>query len=206
MHSYSTDEKRINVMKYIGLISVLLTSVFVTIINWLVDYINKLSYIDLISPISIIAIFGFVFLLVFYLFDRYLWKISKAGLKLSKIPNLNGVWKGKIQTNYVEGMEIDADVEIKQTWSSISIVLKTKNSKSSSEVAFIATSKSQLIYHYFNQPSNISDKNLHKHYGTVFLDLEGNDNLNGFYFTDRDRKTQGNICLNRTSGSVSKML
>lgn len=196
MHSYSIDQKRIKVLESIGGVSFLSSLIILKIANNLVDYINNLPYINNIPYIPQIATFGIVFVGLFYLFDRYLWKISIAGLKLSKIPNLSGDWKGYLKTSH-ENEEIDIIVNIKQTWSSIIIVLKTENSKSKSDVALILLSKSRLVYQYFNEPSFSSPEALNKHYGTALLDYEENDILEGYYFTDRDRKNYGDIHLEK---------
>lgn len=195
MHSYSIDNKRIKVLESMGGISFLASLFILKIINGFVDSINSLPYINHIPYIPQISTFGVVFIALFYLFDRHLWK-SKLS-KLSKIPNINGDWEGKIETSHNGREEIDVKVTIKQTWSSISIILETANSRSKSEVASISMSKSRLVYQYFNEPSFSSVKTLHKHYGITMLDFKGNDILKGFYFTDRDRQTHGDINLKR---------
>lgn len=191
MHSYSIDDKRIKVLASIGGISFLVSFFILEKINGFVDSINGLTYINDIPYIREISTFSAVFMAVFYLFDRLLWKS-----KLSKIPNLNGDWEGKIETSH-NGREFDIKVNIKQTWSSISIILETANSRSKSEVASISISKSRLVYQFFNEPFFKSEKTLHKHYGATMLDFKGNGILKGFYFTDRDRQTHGDINLKR---------
>ena len=191
MHSYSIDDKRIKVLASIGGISFLVSFFILEKINGFVDSINGLTYINDIPYIREIPTFGAVFMAVFYLFDRLLWKF-----KLSKIPNLNGDWEGKIETSH-NGKEFDIKVNIKQTWSSISIILETANSRSKSEVASISISKSRLVYQFFNEPFFRSEKTLHKHYGATMLNFKGSDVLEGFYFTDRDRQTHGAINLKR---------
>lgn len=191
MHSYSIDDKRIKVLASIGGISFFVSLFILEKINGFVDSINGISYINDIPYIREIPTFGAVFIAVFYLFDRYLWKY-----KLSKIPNLSGDWEGKIETSH-GGREFDTKVNIKQTWSSISIILETANSRSKSEVASISISKSRLVYQFFNEPFFRSEKTLHKHYGVTMLNFKGNDVLEGFYFTDRDRQTHGDINLKR---------
>ena len=200
MHSYSIDDKRIKVLKSVGGMSFLVSLFFLKIMNGFVDSVNSLPYINHIPYIPQISVFGIVFIALFYLFDRLLWK-----LKLSKIPNLNGNWKGQIKTIHNEGTEIDVKVNIKQTWSSISIILETANSKSKSEVASISISKSRLVYQFFNEPFFSSEKTLHKHNGITFLNFEGNDILNGHYFNDRDRETYGDIYLERIKSLDTKI-
>lgn len=191
MHSYSIDNKRIKVLASIGGISYLVSFFILEKINGFIDSINGISYINGIPYIREISIFGTVFMILFYLFDRHLWNH-----KLSKIPNLSGEWKGKTKTSYDE-KEYEVKVNIKQTWSKISVILKTADSSSKSEVASILMLKSRLVYQFFNEPSSSSKETLHKHYGITMLDFKEKNILEGFYFTDRDRKTQGDIYLQR---------
>ena len=199
MHSYSIDDKRIKILGSIGGVSFLVSFFILEKINGFVDSINGLPYINDIPYIREISTFGAVFMAVFYLFDRLLWKF-----KLSKIPNLNGDWEGKIETSH-NGKEFDIKVNIKQTWSSISIILETANSRSKSEVASISISKSRLVYQFFNEPLFITEKTLHKHNGITFLNFEGNDILNGHYFNDRDRGTYGDLYIERIKSLDTKI-
>ncbi|WP_319509122.1 hypothetical protein [uncultured Methanolobus sp.] len=181
----------------VGVASFAVTLLLLKIFNVIVDCINSLPYVSYIPYIPQIATFGFVYLFFFKLFDRRLWKKSLFGFSFSQIPNLAGSWKGHIKSNYNEGTKTDITVDIEQTWSSISIILKTATSKSESEVASISLSKSRLVYQYFNEPSSNSAKSMHKHYGFTFLDFENDNSLKGSYFTCRDRQNNGDIYLRR---------
>lgn len=196
MHPYSTDTKRIKVLKYVGSLAFVISIVILKLLNSFVDYFNSLPYFNKIPYIPQMSIFVAVFMLFFYSYDRYLWKLLWK-LKLSQTPNLNGKWNGHIKTSHSEGKEIDVEVSIKQTWSSIFIVLKTSDSKSKSETASMSLSESRLVYQYFNEPLSSSVANLHKHYGVTFLDFDEIDRLEGSYFTCKDRQTHGEIFLER---------
>ena len=192
MHPYSTDTRRIKVLEHIGGLAFLASIIILKLFNSFVDYINNLPYFSHIPYIPQMSVFVAVFMLFFYTFDRYLWK-----LKFFNNPNLGGKWNGNIKTSHSKGKEIDVEVTIKQTWSSISIVLKTSDSKSKSKTASISLSESRLVYQYFNEPLSSSVATLHKHYGVTFLDFEVSDKLEGNYFTCRDRQTHGEIFLKR---------
>lgn len=196
MHPYSTDNKRIKVLGSIGSLAFITSIVILKLLNSFVDYFNSLPYFSDMPYIPQMSFFAIVFMLFFYSYDRYLWKLLWK-LKLSQIPNLNGKWNGHIKTSHSKGKEIDVEVNIKQTWSSIFIVLKTSDSKSKSETASISLSESRLMYQYFNEPLSSSVETLHKHYGVTFLDFDGIDRLEGSYFTCKDRQTHGEIFLER---------
>jgi hypothetical protein len=57
-----------------------------------------------------------VFLGLVKFFDSYLWNLSTR-VGLSKIPNLNGKWKGKITKE--DHSELETEMEISQTWTKI---------------------------------------------------------------------------------------
>ncbi|SDF29958.1 hypothetical protein SAMN04488589_0272 [Methanolobus vulcani] len=198
MHSYSIDEKRIKILSSIGSLAFIASLIILKIFNPIVDNINALPYINHVPYIPQLATFGFLYMLFFYLLDRVLWKISLKGFRLSKVPDLNGKWKGHIITSHNSRYKIDITVDIQQTWSSISIILKTNTSKSKSEVASISLSESRLVYQYVNEPSSNSAETMHKHYGITFLDFEEINTLKGSYFTCRDRQTHGDIFLKRS--------
>jgi hypothetical protein len=156
-----------------------------------------IPYLDKAPSPPTLAIFGSIFLLFYITFDKIIWNISVKGSRLSKTPDLRGEWKGHIFTDYNGGTETDVKVKIEQTWTSISIVLETENSKSKSLAASILTSESRLVYYYFNEPRFTSIETMHKHYGVTTLDIIDSNQLEGQYFTCRDRKTYGEIYLKK---------
>ncbi|MBA2853005.1 hypothetical protein HNP89_000962 [Methanococcus maripaludis] len=197
MHSYSINEPRTNIFKYLGIISLILTAPIINLLKDIVESINSLPGINYMPCMSQITIFGIIFLGLYYFFDKWLWKKTIFGLKFSKIPNLNGCWKGRIKTSYPEKPEIDVKIIIKQTWSSISITLKTDESESESHVALISLSNSRLIYQYLNEPQNTSIDSMKMHYGVTMVKFNGKDILKGKYFTDKNRKNYGDIEVKR---------
>lgn len=199
MHSYSIDEKRIKILSSIGSLAFIVTIVLAKIFTSFVGNINDFFHLNHSLSIPQLAIFGLAYISFFYFFDRYLWKKSLFAFRFSQIPYLEGAWKGHIKSSYNGGTKTDIRVDIEQTWSSISIILKTATSKSESEVASISVSKSRLVYQYFNEPSSNSAKTMHKHYGFTFLDFENGNSLKGSYFTCRDRQNNGDIYLKRTN-------
>ena len=120
------------------------------------------------------------------------------------IPDLNGVWKGGRDSDWVnpETNEklptIPAKLTIKQTLFNISCVLETKESSSRSLIAnFVIDSdnqKSQLVYTYQNDPHQTIQDRSRIHYGTAILNIKKKNNgmlLEGIYWTGRN--TSGNM-------------
>jgi len=115
MHSYSINESRINVFKNIGFLSIVVATIVIKLLNGILGAINNLPYINYFPSITEISIFGVLFLGIYYLFEKKLWKMSPFGVKLSNIPNLNGTWEGKIESSHNAGQELDVKVTIDQT-------------------------------------------------------------------------------------------
>ncbi|WP_048178422.1 hypothetical protein [Methanosarcina sp. MTP4] len=199
MHSYSTDVSRLKIISKIGtasfLASILLINFFDTIIQKIIMWI---PYLDKTPYISSLAIFGCIFALFYFLFDKVLWNVTVKGISVSKTPDLTGEWKGYVVSK-CEGKttKTDVTVEIEQTWTSISITLKTTASRSRSAAASIFTSESQLVYYYFNVPRSTTVESMHKHYGVTTLNIIGNSKLEGEYFNCPDRGTYGDIFIEK---------
>lgn len=125
------------------------------------------------------------------------WKIT-WWRKLFRTPNLNGVWKISGTTSGADGVERhwEGAVTIVQTWSRLSIALRTGESISQSTVAGITTVHGQgcfLVYNFENRRL-IKEKELIDHRGTCEV-LFANDfkTASGLYFTNHDRRTTGQI-------------
>jgi len=77
---------------------------------------------------SAMGLFG----ILFWVFDKYLWKLSLIR-PLLKIPNLNGQWKGTLKRKD-HGKEIDEQIEVElfvtQSWTKLSFVLENNNENS----------------------------------------------------------------------------
>ena len=95
------------------------------------------------------------------------------GLRLVTIPDLNGTWKGYLKSSYDQfTREYVATLEIKQTWTKISLALNTKTSSSKSLIAAIvnhAVEKPLLTYQYANEPRVEAVQTMHVHRGTACL-------------------------------------
>lgn len=213
MHTYSTDnDNRPTVYGVLGFTAYLI----VLAIGWIVSPLA--SGLPAITGGTIS--WGLVFAGLVRLFSQHGWKTTIArSIGASKAPDFSGEWDGFIKTSY-EG-EIDqealhesndptadmqrvaASLHIKQTWRKISIHLSTANSQSDSTGATVLTKEGRwpsLTYQYGNQPDLDSEASMATHDGTADLSLkeiEGQDVLEGFYYTGPGRENYGEMCFER---------
>lgn len=153
-----------------------------------------------VGGISSIGMFG----LLYFLFDRYLWKITiLRGILL--VPDLNGRWTCTGQTVIKRGESVSldwtAEIIITQSWSKLSVVLKKANSSSSRSMAAslyrMPGQGYRLIYHYDNSP-DADQSELRRHSGLCDLMFDHESmHAGGQYFTDRDRMTAGTMKLHK---------
>ena len=131
-------------------------------------------------------------------FCKIAWKSKLFRNWLVLIPNINGVWNGKLQSDWVDPTTnekfppIDVVLTIKQSLFKTSCMLNTNESSSHSITsAFLIDPESQvcrLIYAYQNDPKQTLRNQSRIHYGTATLDVKDNNNvisLEGNYFTGR---------------------
>lgn len=133
-----------------------------------------------------------------FLFCSYLWKLKIFKGWFVKIPNLEGLWEGTLNSTWEGSKTIIIELKIKQSLFNISCVMSTVESKSESiSCDFIIdenNQKNQLTYTYLNTPDSIVRERSPIHYGSVILDVE-DCMLSGNYWTDR--KTTGCLKLSR---------
>ena len=197
MHPYVTDSnERIYIPLYLAIISIFSAWILFTLSEQ-----NNLNLPWWIHAPSVLGFYG----LYYKIFDTWLWRnaiIKKIGLV--KLPNLNGTWEGFITSSYDNhDREHKASIEIYQTWTRISAILKTENSQSHSLMAMIIAKNpldTTFSYEYINEPKTNATDKMHTHRGTARLNLGNNfETLYGEYYTGRDRSSFGNLCLKRIS-------
>ena len=138
----------------------------------------------------------------YWLFDRYVWRwgiLRRVGLLA--LPDLNGLWKGEINSSYVERPATSVAVEILQRWSKLVVTLETEDSRSRSIAATFRTEdvpRPELSYLYINEPKATAAESMQSHRGTVTLELVG-DCLEGDYYSGRGRREIGTLKLTRVS-------
>jgi hypothetical protein len=154
-----------------------------------------------VTAIPVFALFG----LVYWVFDKYLWRIPFAR-RLLLVPDLNGKWAVSGSTALQKGECVDfrwdGELTVSQSWSKMRVHLRTKQSTSNSVAASLhheAGIGYKLLYQYENSPS-ADQIELNKHSGAVELlfDLKVSS-ASGHYYTDQHRDTVGTMNVTRTS-------
>ncbi len=198
IHRYSIDSgSRKRASGILGVISVLISYfLYHYLYQFVFTYVG--SYVWLISAPTPLA----VYYLLHRFFDKWGWKIGFIRFILQiKIPNLNGEWKGRISSSYNNFRDKEATFQINQTWTSIEIIYRGRDSVSRSKTASIMVDRSQdkfLSYNYVNEPSGSAPESMSKHEGTALLTLIDDNKLKGRYYTGRDRRNHGEIELNKS--------
>jgi hypothetical protein len=213
MHTYSTDNnKRPVVYGLLGFAAYL----FVLGIGWATSL--------LASGLPAIAggtvSWGLAFAVLSTAFSRYGWKTGIAEeIGASKSPDLSGEWDGYIKTSYggdipksalhesndpeADMQRVAASLHIDQTWREIGIHLSTDRSESDSMGATVLTKDGRwpsLTYQYVNRPGADTESSMVSHDGTADLSLkqnEGEDVLEGFYYTGPGRENYGEMYFER---------
>lgn len=129
-----------------------------------------------------------------YLFENFIWKWNIV-YKWHKIPNLNGLWIGKLTSSYNK-KTIDMEMTIEQTWSEISFKGHFGKSESFSNIAAINVDsiRGVSIYFGFHNESNDVNTCTQSYDGYNILTLKSKDQINAKYFNNRpnpDKKIKG---------------
>ena len=117
-------------------------------------------------------------------FNKWLWKLKLLHWVSGGMPVLAKKYKGKIRYNYnnIE-QKRDIEIEIAQTFLTITVKSRTKESMSDSITAVIE--KGKMIFTYLNTPNaEIQDRST-VHYGTAIIDVDDPKHLVGNYYTGR---------------------
>lgn len=143
---------------------------------------------------------GAVYGVLFWLFDRHVWRVGPVA-KVLKVPDLSGTW-------HCEGTPLDGggavpwqgEMRIIQSWDRIRVYLKTEHSTSNSRAAALqydAAEGYRLFYHYQNEPL-VGAPTMSPHHG--FAELRFAEHLlsaTGDYFNGRGRNTFGTLRISR---------
>lgn len=148
--------------------------------------------------------FFFGLLLVFVNHVAWRWTVFRRLLSISVL-DFGGHWEGVVVSTDGEGdaSEHPVSVTIQQTWLRIFIKLEAERSHSSSIVAAwrgVGAADSELFYVYENHPHADTPTSVHPHRGTAVLRL-AQENIEGHYYSGRDRQRFGDIRLQRARAS-----
>jgi hypothetical protein len=143
-----------------------------------------------------------IFGIVFWLFDRLVWRWWPVRKALG-FCDLNGKWNvtgQRLNSDGTVANEWTAALTIVQTWSRISVVLTTGQSISRSGPASLTCEDGIghcLLYTYMNDPEP-NQPNLKIHRGTCELRFANScSEATGVYFNDQHRLTFGRMKLTK---------
>ncbi len=195
---------RSKVGRYISVAAASISSVIVLLLLSAVDIARRYGLPVNLPPVLLSFVgAGTVFLGIYWLFDRYIWKWPKLSAAL-KVPGLSGEWRCEGQTINPDksmGYGWNGTVTIAQTWDRIRVHLATQKSSSDSISAAILhdeISGYRLLYHYRNNPEIRAEADLASHLG--FSELVFDKQLTGAqgeYFNGHGRYTFGTMKLTR---------
>lgn len=202
MHDYSIDKHpKEKVLFFLALVAITSAPIIKELAEYLVSLLEVSTGWSSV-PVVAVPVFG-LFAGLYFLFDKYLWKISWLR-KVLLVPDLNGKWRCNGHTNLKNAEQVDYDwnatVSITQSWSKMLIHLNTSQSESKSISASIyheAGVGYRLLYQYNNKP-NANELDLNNHSGSAeLLFTEDTVSASGSYYTDRHRTTVGTMILER---------
>ena len=194
---------RATIGRYLGAISASVSAAAVFVVLTFIDLANKLGLPASVPP-SVLSLLGAgsVFALLYWIFDRFVWRWSPVG-KLLKVPNLSGDWTcdGRSLTHAADsGEPWTGRITIIQSWDKLRIRLRTEKSGSNSLTAALAFDSAdgyRLLYHYRNDPA-IDQADLAAHHGFAEIVFDRDlQHATGEYFNGRGRFTFGTIDLTR---------
>lgn len=157
-----------------------------------IDFLNELNKFGLINPPTTL----FIILGIITLYTEYLWKLPLFNL-IHSVPNINGRYKGIIESSYNKDQKYHCYLEVSQTLTKINISLFTERSSSHSRTCSIVINNHnnwEIIYSYLNRPTTVNvDADMKTHSGLCCLEIF-NKNLKGTYFNNpRDRASFGSM-------------
>lgn len=181
-----------------------LASMLAPIVGYSVQAINTVLGLTL-AGVSSISLFG----LLYWLFDTAVWRWRLARRYLM-VPDLNGEWECNGKTEFKNGEARHYDwqgtITIRQSWSRMSVVLKSGKSRSESLAASLrrrGADEYELIYYYDNEPE-VGQPELYRHTGVCRLTFDrAETSAEGKYFSDQDRMTAGNMSLARKATALA---
>jgi hypothetical protein len=164
---------------------------------------QKDASLNFIGVLKIIPKVVSIDLLFVAVFSSYLWRWKIFHNWLVPFPNINGTWKGFIQTTWVDPITnerpspIPAILTIRQSFFKISCVMRTAEMSSRSLIADFVLDKDnqvkKLSYTYDSNPIATVKERSPQHMGTMIFDIieKPKRKIAGEYWTGR--KTTGHI-------------
>ena len=147
-------------------------------------------------PTTPLAVYG----LLVQLMKHALWRFPPFQWMGVSARPFSGSWQGVVTTSHDKhATRHKVEVNIKQTWTSVSVNLRSENSSSDSfAAAYTEQREPEIHYLYRNEPASQALDTMHAHHGAARLRLVSADQLEGEYFSGRARQNHGAILLQRT--------
>lgn len=132
------------------------------------------------------------------IFDRYFWCLPGINKLFASPPNVQGTWKGEINSHWVNPETgqtpppIEVYAVVRQTYSSINVGMFTKESASGTLTASITEKDGKCVIQalYSNTPDLQFRSRSPIHHGSFIMQVVGipPQSLRGSYWTDRGSK------------------
>ena len=175
---------------YIRAIAGIVTLVY-TVALWTSGISPQLKWLRFYSLAVLVAV------ALWGIWDRWMWRASTFQRIQFVPPRIAGTWKGELRSHWTDPdtnarpPKKDAYLVVKQTFSSVSVMLLTDESQSQSQSVLAKASKiNGLSYLYLNEPEMGADEGNHMHRGAAMFRLSDTPValLRGRYWTDRETK------------------
>lgn len=133
----------------------------------------------------------FLYIVGWCIWDRWVWKHTLS-VKFTGIPDLNGIWKGRLYSYFGGGNEKDVQITINQTASKFIVKNKTNEITSISFISMwhdeYSGRNKDLFYIFRTYPNNEFKKENPIQYGTgrIIHDKVNPDTIRLDYWTDRE--------------------
>jgi len=195
MHSYASDSIDRRIAPWV----IAVCAVGVALLYWVLSRAFQFSLPWWCETPTIMFVYG----LLNWVYDSWLWKRKVFGLGLSLIPDCNGTWYGELHSSHDSGTKVEGMLFVHQTWSKMVVEFRTASSTSYSRMASLNITPGAsegLIYEYTNDPRADAKETMHAHRGFAFLKLSTEGGLlEGDYYAGRDRANIGTMCLRLVS-------
>lgn len=157
--------------------------------------VSWLKYLSTVTGILLLILGGF---------DLWLWRLPLLQGWFVKRPIISGTWRGVLRSDWVDPSTgkvhepINGFMVVRQTYSSLSLRLLTKESSSEligAEIVSDLDGTRRIAGVYRNEPRQSNRQRSPIHYGGILLQVVDRPatGLNGHYWTDRN--TSGEIGL-----------
>jgi SMODS-associating 2TM, beta-strand rich effector domain len=195
---------RAKIGRYLGTAAAAISAGIVYLVLRAVDLAGQYGLPENLTP-SIMSLIGAgtVYLVLYWIFDRHIWRLPWMG-KFLKVPDLQGEWScdgiSYSGENDQSAREWAGTISIVQSWDRLRIRLTTHQSGSDSVVAAVMHDEAggyRLFYNYRND-SHIDQHELDSHVGFCDMTVSADQKrAEGDYFNGRGRTTYGRMNWSR---------